>query len=429
MKQTETNNGKKGGLLKGKPHYDEGGRSVGGIKAVITDNNRPVELEGGEVIINREASKKYWKELSKINQSAGGGVPIGPPSGADEDPDEYGHGGVIEFNANNTPSYYILKYAQKIKHDHPEVWKLGGNIFGNEAFKNLEQVQKRGYWLDSEEWMYKKWRAFVARHQRDYRIAGVIAMLKWVDKVEKGWPYMKNLIEAEIKKREGKEPKKMKEGGGVQQYPFALVIKKIANPNSITSGGTANKYKGAYQRIFDILNEDRTFMQAESAEEVLKGNDFYLYFDFLPDANELEAISKTKNVEILQRMMTGGKVKKKNQGGDCYQAAGEFAIEYRITKGKDIKFEGEPHVVHGEVEGQGAIKDLRYGHAWIEDDENVYDFSNGRNIVLPKVVYYAFGKVKTKEPRYYRYTFDEARKKMLNTGVYGPWDLQTESGL
>ena len=91
MDKKETSNGKRGGLLKGKPHYDKDGNSLGGIKAVVTDaGGKPVELEGGEVIINKEASKKHWKALSKINQSAGNGVPILPTDGAsmDEDTEE-----------------------------------------------------------------------------------------------------------------------------------------------------------------------------------------------------------------------------------------------------------------------------------------------------------------------------------------------------
>jgi hypothetical protein len=214
-----TNNGKKGGLLKGKRHYDKQGKSLGGIKAVVSDaGGKPVELEGGEVIINREASKKYWKELSRINQSAGGGVPIGPPMEEEDPSEQYDKGGVIEFNANHIPNKWILSYAKKIKRDHPEIWDLGGNIFGNEAFENLKRVAERGYWLDSEEWMYKKWRSYVARHIHDFRIEGVVAMLKWVDKVEKGWAYMKNLIEAEIDK---KASKKMKEGGGVNDKKYS----------------------------------------------------------------------------------------------------------------------------------------------------------------------------------------------------------------
>ena len=54
----KTNDGKKGGVLSGNPH------SKGGIKAVVTDDSRPVELEGGEVIINKHAAKKHWKQLS-----------------------------------------------------------------------------------------------------------------------------------------------------------------------------------------------------------------------------------------------------------------------------------------------------------------------------------------------------------------------------
>jgi len=238
MSKNITNNGKKGGWLKGKPHYDKNGNSVGGIKAIVTDaGNKPVELEGGEVIINKEASKKHWKELSRINQSAGNGVPIEPPYGADEDPSEYKDGGnIIEFNPNHVPSKYIISYALNIKTKYPKVWDLGGNIFGNTAFENLERVSKRGHWLDSEEWMYIKWRSYVARHIHDFRIEGVIAMLKWTDKVEKGWSYMKDLIEQEIAKKYPKKEgwkHKMKQGGelskGIKtEFEHKKTIEKIA---------------------------------------------------------------------------------------------------------------------------------------------------------------------------------------------------------
>ena len=69
-KFTQTSNGKKGGLFVGKSHDD------GGIKGIVTDTNQPIEVEGGEVIINKEAAKLHCAELSRINQSAGGGVPI-----------------------------------------------------------------------------------------------------------------------------------------------------------------------------------------------------------------------------------------------------------------------------------------------------------------------------------------------------------------
>ena len=218
LKPQETNNGKDGGLLKGKPHYDNNGKALGGIKAVVTDTKQIVELEGGEVIINKEASKKHWKELSKINQSAGDGVPILPPDEAVADADEYKVGGrTIEFNPNKLPNRWVFEYAKHIKEKYPKVWALGGNQYGNEAFKNLERAIKRGYWTQNEDWFYIKWQAFNARHSRDFLIAGVIANLKWLNKVDKGWDYMKALIEKEVEKHYGKNKEgwkhKMKTGG------------------------------------------------------------------------------------------------------------------------------------------------------------------------------------------------------------------------
>ena len=58
-----------GGLIHGNRHEE------GGVPAIV-DDKYPIEVEGGEAIINREAVKKHAEELSRINQSAGNGVPI-----------------------------------------------------------------------------------------------------------------------------------------------------------------------------------------------------------------------------------------------------------------------------------------------------------------------------------------------------------------
>lgn len=126
-------------------------------------------------------------------------------------------------------------------------------------------------------------------------------------------------------------------------------------------------------------------------------------------------------------------VEKKEEGGligdgDCYVIAGKIALNN--TRGlKGIDFIGEPYLVHAEVTGQGEISGIRYGHAWIEDNELVYDFSNGNEIILPKTLYYSVARVVREEPKYYRYTFKEAQDKMLSSGHYGYWDLKTETGL
>jgi len=203
------------------------------------------------------------------------------------------------------------------------------------------------------------------------------------------------------------------------EYNFVIVIKNIKDPNGFVGGGMANKYKGAYKKIFDILDEDSIFFQSGVEDEKLKGNDFYLYFNLFPDDDKLQRISKIPNVEILNKNFAkGGKVK-----GDCYLVAGQLALE---IKNKDIDYKGTPYLVHAEVK-HSAIDGLRYGHAFIEDDENVYDFSNNREIIMPKQLYYYFGDINPRDKKKYRkYTFKQAKEKMLSTGNYGCWDIEVE---
>jgi len=127
---------------------------------------------------------------------------------ADESSEDHKKGGAITksgakiiFNANRIPNKDVYEFALNVKTKYPKVWDLGGNIFGNQAFKNLGKVIKRGYWMEYEKPMYIKWQSFMARHKQDFRIEGVIANLKWLSTVDEGWVYMKKLINDEIKKR------------------------------------------------------------------------------------------------------------------------------------------------------------------------------------------------------------------------------------
>lgn len=80
---------------------------------------------------------------------------------------------------------------------------------------------------------------------------------------------------------------------------MVIIIKNIKDPNVVGSGGVKNLYKGRYEKIFDILNEDAIFLQWESAEEKLIGNNLHLEFDNQPDADKIEKIKKLKNIEII----------------------------------------------------------------------------------------------------------------------------------
>jgi hypothetical protein len=126
------------------------------------------------------------------------------------------------------------------------------------------------------------------------------------------------------------------------------------------------------------------------------------------------------------KFKTGGKIPKENKYGNCYEVAGKIALNNHLPNGENPNFIGTPYLVHGEVSGQGAIEGLRYGHAWIEDNVFVYDFSNSRELTVPKALYYQIGQIIKQQPKYFKYTFEEAKNKMAETGHFGSWDLDTK---
>ena len=101
--------------------------------------------------------------------------------------------------------------------------------------------------------------------------------------------------------------------------------------------------------------------------------------------------------------------------GDCYQAAGRLIMEY-ISNGK---------LVHGMVNGQGRLNGIRFGHAWVEVGGKVLDHSNGQKRSLPKEVYYALGRIKPSECKYYKY--QDAAKLMASKGHWGPWEMSGDT--
>jgi hypothetical protein len=61
------------------------------------------------------------------------------------------------------------------------------------------------------------------------------------------------------------------------------------------------KYKGAYSRIFKVLNVDSIFTERYETEESIgfKDGKYFLEIEGTIDCAEFEKISKIKNVEII----------------------------------------------------------------------------------------------------------------------------------
>jgi hypothetical protein len=100
--------------------------------------------------------------------------------------------------------------------------------------------------------------------------------------------------------------------------------------------------------------------------------------------------------------------------GDCYKAS--FNLFLEMTSDSDAL------LVQGEATGQGAIKGVLFGHAWVESRGLVFDRSNGRDIIIPQSVYYAIGHIN----RVKKYNKAQVCKMIKKYGTYGPWELKTK---
>ncbi len=97
--------------------------------------------------------------------------------------------------------------------------------------------------------------------------------------------------------------------------------------------------------------------------------------------------------------------------GDCYAANGRA-----ILLG-----EAEGQLCHGEVFKRETGR--FHGHCWIETQVMalgifwVRDLSGGRDIALPRTMFYERGRVR----RVKRYTPEQIRLEVNKTGRWGPW--------
>jgi len=105
--------------------------------------------------------------------------------------------------------------------------------------------------------------------------------------------------------------------------------------------------------------------------------------------------------------------------GDCYQAAVGF-MWAAIEQGR----QADLTVCHGEVEGQGALRGRRFGHAWCEralpGATIVTDASNGRMLSMSQTEYYMLGRIDAESVK--RYDAREVNELLVEHEHFGPWE-------
>lgn len=100
--------------------------------------------------------------------------------------------------------------------------------------------------------------------------------------------------------------------------------------------------------------------------------------------------------------------------GDCYVAAGRLVMHMHKT---GLRF--GVRLVHGIVSGQMTLQGKRFGHAWVEYGDVVFDHSNGKKLTVRKDAYYEVGEIKEEEV--VRYDWEEMAIRTCYHKHWGPW--------
>ena len=113
-------------------------------------------------------------------------------------PPLYGSDGLTDFPrkgdnkkicfSNSEYALFPFDVAVSIGRLYPKAWCKGGNYFGNYAMEHWfnateAMAENREIPKESLRWM-KKREMYIARHRKDFRLAGIIAMIKWAGFVD-----------------------------------------------------------------------------------------------------------------------------------------------------------------------------------------------------------------------------------------------------
>jgi len=97
---------------------------------------------------------------------------------------------------NSKYKLFPVGEAEDLQDNWPEIWSKGGNVKGNDQFRKLAPIAKRDGVPDgeAEENAIRLREAWVARHEGDFQLAGVVAQIKWLAVGSRGLDHMRAVI-------------------------------------------------------------------------------------------------------------------------------------------------------------------------------------------------------------------------------------------
>lgn len=247
---------------------------------------------------------------------------------------------------------FPLGFAEDLKENYPSIWAKGGNIQGNDTYRVLLDVRKNGGELSAnEEKIIRMREAWCARHYEDFRIAGVIAQVKWHMVGSKGVKYMTDLINEEKKKvnesrkdreyrrfetfeirssqEEGKnamyvegyaltfdEPTVLLESQGIQ-YKEVISRGALANADMtdviFNYDHTGKVMARTRNRTLELMVDDKgLFIRADLSgteegrklyEEIRGGYVDKMSFSFIASDNEYDRETRTRKIKGIKRLI------------------------------------------------------------------------------------------------------------------------------
>ena len=110
-----------GGSLSGPSH------EKGGVKAKVK-GKKPIELEGGEFVVNKESAKKFGKQLRKINNDKASTAKLKPLK------DNRQHG--LARTGGNIAKDPTTGKRKKVKHAS-NIYRKGGNLSAGKMYPGV----------------------------------------------------------------------------------------------------------------------------------------------------------------------------------------------------------------------------------------------------------------------------------------------------
>jgi hypothetical protein len=176
---------------------------AGGDVPMVDTNMGPLPLD--QIVSGLAPANSYAADTGNETAAPGDADDISPLRKAvgDTDPTNFPTAGENEAVSlrNSEWELFDLRYAEQLRTDYPSIWRKGGNVRGNSQYDKLAPIVRRGGRMaprnDTEEGAIRLREAWVARHREDFRLAGVVAQVKWLAVGDRGERYMKELLDAE----------------------------------------------------------------------------------------------------------------------------------------------------------------------------------------------------------------------------------------